>query len=189
MRELAFISLGSNIEPQTHVPLAVARLAALGEIVAVSSVYENPAIGPTPQPDFLNAAVLLRTTLKPLALRRRLRQIEASLGRVRGADKYAPRTIDLDICVYGQCVVHAREVTLPAPELLEHAYLAATLAEIAPDHRHPVTHETFASLARRLARGARLKPRPDVRLDAPPVEPISERAPLIRRPRSGMHGR
>jgi 2-amino-4-hydroxy-6-hydroxymethyldihydropteridine diphosphokinase len=160
--ELAFLSLGSNIDPETHLPAAVRAVQRLGAIRAVSPALESPAWGPTPQPAFVNAAVLLDTLLAPLDLRTGLRFIEASLGRVRTPDRYAPRTIDLDLCLLGARVIDNDVLTLPDPALLERPYLAATLAALFPDFTHPVTGETLQSIARHLAQGADLRELPEL---------------------------
>jgi 2-amino-4-hydroxy-6-hydroxymethyldihydropteridine diphosphokinase len=161
--EQAFISLGSNIEPQIHLPRAMIALAALGRLEAVSKVYQNPALGSPPQADFLNAAARVETELHPLQIRAILRGIEGVLGRVRSADKYAPRTIDLDLCMLGNRVLETDQLTLPDPELLSRAFLAIPMAELAPDFLHPITHEPLAKIAARLQRGAEFVERPDVR--------------------------
>lgn len=162
MAKKALIALGSNIDPVRYLPAAVAKLTVLGRVAAVSRVYQNAALGPTPQPDFLNAAVLLETDFAPLELRRRLREIEAGLGRVRNDDKYAPRTIDLDLCLYGGIVANTPELTLPSPEITSRAYLAVTLAELDPEFVHPLTGEPLRRIADRLRESARLTPRPQV---------------------------
>ncbi len=162
MPELAFISLGSNIRPEEHLPLAIRRLAELGKIRSVSSVYQNPAIGPTSRADFLNAAALVKTDLPPEAIRLALRRIEADLGRVRTADPYEPRTIDVDLCLLGALVLNAADMTLPDPHILTRAYLAVTLAELQPDFQHPVTGESLRGIADRLRRTANLTLREDV---------------------------
>lgn len=163
LTEQAFIALGSNISPEKHLPLATAWLEVLGQLVAISDVYQNPALGPGPHPDFLNAAVLIESDLPPLEIRSLLRSIEAELGRVRSEDKYAPRTIDLDLCLLGQMILDTPELTLPDPDLLSRAHLAVTMAELAPDFPHPITHEPLHEIAARLRSGAKLAPRPDVR--------------------------
>jgi 2-amino-4-hydroxy-6-hydroxymethyldihydropteridine diphosphokinase len=94
--KLALISIGSNIDPENHLPLAAQKLKEIGSIVGFSTVYQNPAIGSTPQPDFLNAVAMIETDLTADAIRNTLRRIEVDLGRLRNEDKYAPRTIDLD---------------------------------------------------------------------------------------------
>lgn len=166
----AFISLGSNIRPEENLPLAVKRLGALGPIIAISNVYQNPAIGPTQQADFLNAAVLIETDLEINQLRDQLRLIESDLGRVRTEDKFAPRTIDLDLCLLEDTVHDEQGFKLPDPDLLTRAFLALTLAELDPDFKHPLTGERLLIIADRLANSSELVTRPDVsgRLRNPP---------------------
>lgn len=163
MAESAFIELGSNLEPERYLPLAVERLANLGHIQAVSSAYENPAFGPPGQPDFVNLAVSLETDLPPDELRSALRRIETELGRRRSPDRYAPRVIDLDLCLYGSIVTDRDGLQVPDPDILERGYLAHTLAQLAPDFRHPLTGQTLSEIAR-LANGSLpdLTERPDV---------------------------
>lgn len=162
MPELAFLALGSNIDPEDNLPRAVQRLAEIGTVCAVSMVYQNPAIGPAPAPDFLNAAVLVETGLSASEIRLRLRQIETELGRVRTADKYAPRPIDLDLCLLGSQIIESPELTLPDPDLLTRPHLAITLAELAPDFVHPATGEPLTGIAARLRPAAELRACPDV---------------------------
>ena len=161
MAELAIVALGSNIEPERHLPEAVAALRAMGA-QAVSSVYQNPARGGRPQPDFLNAAVLLETQLEPAALKAALRGLEADLGRVRTEDKYAPRTIDLDLLLLGDRSVMLEDLILPDPELLTKAHLAVPAAEVAPTAVHPHSGETLQAIAERLRPDADLHLRQDV---------------------------
>ena len=162
MTELAFIALGSNIDPEINLPLAAARLSELGNLIAVSKVYQNPAIADEPQPDYLNAAVLIETTLDPLTIRDKLREIEADLGRIRTEDKFAPRTIDLDLCLLGDRVLDHELISLPDPDLLKRAHLAVTLAELRPDFLHPITGDSLEEIANELQKDAELKPRPDI---------------------------
>ena len=162
MTELAFIALGSNIDPETNLPLAAARLSELGNPIASSTVYQNPAIADEPQSDYLNAAVLIETTLDPLTIRDKLREIEADLGRIRTEDKFAPRTIDLDLCLLGDRVLDHELISLPAPDLLKRAHLAVTFAELRPDFLHPITGDSLEEIANELQKDAELKPRPDI---------------------------
>ena len=162
MTELAFIALGSNIDPETNLPLAAARLSELGKPIAISTVYQNPAIADEPQPDYLNAAVLIETTLDPLTIRDKLREIESDLGRIRTEDKFAPRTIDLDLCLLGDRVLDHELISLPDPDLLKRAHLAVTLAELRPDFLHPITGDSLEEIANELQKDAELKPRPDI---------------------------
>jgi 2-amino-4-hydroxy-6-hydroxymethyldihydropteridine diphosphokinase len=151
--------------PETNLPRALARLGEVGRLVAVSRAYQSPAAGPAGQPDFVNASVLLETRLDPEGLRTRLRELEAELGRVRTADRFAPRPIDLDIVLYDALVQEMGEYTLPDPDLLVRPDLAVTLAELDPETVHPVTREPLVRLAARLA--GDLTPRPDIDLALP----------------------
>jgi 2-amino-4-hydroxy-6-hydroxymethyldihydropteridine diphosphokinase len=169
--ELAFISIGSNIQPERHLPQALARLKDLGDLLRISNVYQNPARGPVEQDDFLNAAALLAVDVGAGQLRASLRAIEQDLGRRRGETlpgltpreaKYAPRTIDLDLSLLGQQVIHSGPVQLPDPDILTMAHVAVPLAELAPDFRHPETDETLQAIARRLSDQAQMTPRPDI---------------------------
>ena len=167
MPELAFIALGSNVEPEANLPRAARLLAEIGALRAVSMAYQNPAIGPSPAPDFLNAAVLVETNLTAEDIRERLREIESDLGRVRTSDKYAPRVIDLDLCLLGSQVVETPELRLPDPDVLARAHLAIPLAELDPDFLYPTTGEPLRTIASRLATTAQLTPRPDIVLKLP----------------------
>jgi 2-amino-4-hydroxy-6-hydroxymethyldihydropteridine diphosphokinase len=145
---LAYLSLGSNIEPERNLPAAVAQLARFGRIRAVSTVWQTAPIGFTDQPDFLNAVVLLETPLSVRALREQaIAQIERSLNRVRTADKNAPRTIDIDIMLFNHKVLSLGGRRIPDPEVLERPFVAIPLAEIAPDYVHPQTGQTLEQIA------------------------------------------
>lgn len=108
----------------------------------------------------------IETEIAPEDLRSLLRRIEGVLGRVRSEDKYAARPIDLDLVLYDDLVIDGSNLRLPDPDLLTRAYLAVTVAELSPERRHPLTGETLAAIAGRLAPSACLTSRPDVVLDA-----------------------
>ena len=135
--EPAFISLGSNIEPEIHLPRAIIALEALGRLAAISQVYQNPAIGPSLQADFLNAAALVETELQPLEIRRILRGIEGVLGRVRGEERWGPRTLDLDILLFGDQVMDSAELTIPHAGMHLRNFVLYPLYEIAPELEIP----------------------------------------------------
>ena len=164
MTEQAFISIGSNIDPERNLPRCVDRLGIIGEVVAVSRVYQNPAVASTTQPDFLNAAVMIETTLAPSGIKRRLHDIETELGRVRTEDTHAARTIDLDLCLLGDRVERSAELTLPHPDIEKYAFVATPLAELAPEFVHPTLGVSLSELAARMAGAATLAPRSDVTL-------------------------
>lgn len=150
--ERAFVSLGSNIEPEQNLKEAVQRLAARAHLLAVSPVYETQPVGTTDQPSFLNAAALIETHLTPAELKTQVLQaIEEELGRVRTADKNAPRTIDLDISLFGDEVLEVENRHIPDPEILQFAHIARPLADLAPHQRHPETGQTLLEIAEGLS--------------------------------------
>jgi len=131
----AFIGVGSNIAPQENIREALRRLAQSVLIVSISTFYREPAIGRPDDPDFHNGVVEIDTDLAPITLKGKvLRGIEASLGRgrSRSLDKFASRTIDLDLLLYDDLVVSSAELTLPHPDILKRAFVAVPLYEIAP---------------------------------------------------------
>lgn len=150
------------MDPEHNLPRAIRRLTQLGRLRRVSGVYQNPAIGGRPQPDYLNVAVLLEVDRPPDELRAELRNIEAELGRNRTSDKHAPRTIDLDLSLYGNRIQHSAGFRIPDPEISRLAHLAIPLAELAPEYRHPELDQTLAEIADRLRDGSMLARRADL---------------------------
>lgn len=129
-----FIGAGSNIGPEDNIREALRRLAQSTRLVSISTFYREPAIGRPEEPDFYNGVVAVDTDLPPGTLKWQvLRPIEAVLGRQRGADRYASRTIDLDLLLYGDSVLTGSELTLPDPDILKRPFIAIPLYEIAPD--------------------------------------------------------
>lgn len=143
----AWLSLGSNVAPERHLGAALELLAAEFGTLACSSVYRTPAIG-FDGSDFLNMVVGIETNLSPPALVQRLRELEKRCGRVRGAERFAPRTLDIDVLTYDDRVFEGDGLILPRPEILEHAFVLGPLAEVAPREVHPVRRETYAALWR-----------------------------------------
>jgi 2-amino-4-hydroxy-6-hydroxymethyldihydropteridine diphosphokinase len=130
--ERVFVGVGSNIEPEENVRRALGLLAREVRVRAVSTFYRTPAIGDSGGPPFLDGVVEVSTTLPPRALKLDvLRRIEAQLGRRRGADRYAPRTIDLDLLLYGDRV-ETDGLVLPDPDIAARPFLALALFELAP---------------------------------------------------------
>lgn len=164
MPEVALIAIGSNIDPENNLPLAARRLKELGSIIGFSTVYHNPAVGPTPQPDFLNAVAMIETDMSVDKIRNILRSIEADLGRLRTDDKFAPRTIDLDLCLLGDQIVETPALRLPDPDILTSAHLSVPMAELIPNYLFPLTGESIRTIAERLRPEAKLTPRLDIKL-------------------------
>jgi 2-amino-4-hydroxy-6-hydroxymethyldihydropteridine diphosphokinase len=147
MTRRAFISLGSNIDPEKHLPAAVHALSRLGSVVAVSSAYQNPAAGPTAQPIFLNAAALIETQLQAQDLRRNLRQLEAMMGRVRSGDKYAPRVIDLDLVILLETGAAEDAGALFEIEIFDQPHVSVPLSELSGPHLDAALTEKLRSIA------------------------------------------
>lgn len=134
----AFLLLGSNIQPEKYIPAAFAALADHFVLLQTSSLWITPPYGNS-GPPFINAAAEISTKLSQEDLSIQLRAIEAHLGRVRTADKFAPRTIDLDIIVYDLIIVE--------PNLWRLGHIAVPMAEILPDLSDPRTGVHLSQLA------------------------------------------
>ncbi len=154
----AFVSVGSNIVPEENVIKAFRLLRNRVAVRAVSTVYLTEPVGPAEQPPYYNCVAEIETRLPPLELKRGvLRRIEDDLGRKRGGNRYAPRTIDLDLILYGDITMNTQEITLPDPDIPHRSFLAAALYELAPDLILPDSGEPIAEIAAR-ARRAGIRP-------------------------------
>jgi 2-amino-4-hydroxy-6-hydroxymethyldihydropteridine diphosphokinase len=146
VHERAYLSLGSNVGDRTvNLDTAIARLRALGEVVAISSRYETEPVELTAQPWFLNCAVALNTDMTPEQLLAGILNIEQQLGR-RRMQKKGPRLIDIDILLFGNTIVENAGLTIPHPAMQERRFVLEPLAEIAPDVSHPVLKQTIRDL-------------------------------------------
>jgi 2-amino-4-hydroxy-6-hydroxymethyldihydropteridine diphosphokinase len=160
----AFVAIGSNIEPERNLKAAVRLLASRCRLLALSPVYETTPVGRTDQPDFLNAAALIETELGAEELKVLvLQDIERTLGRVRSADKNAPRTIDLDITLFNDEVLDVGDRHIPDRDLLRYPHVAVPMADLAPRYVHPESGQTLQEIAERMQRVG-LVPRPDIEL-------------------------
>ena len=151
----ACVALGANIDdPVQQISAGFAALAALPgtRVVARSSLYRSAPVGYADQPDFINAVATIETTLAPHDLLEALLAIERAHGRVR-AFPNAPRTLDLDIVLYGDMTVHEPGLTIPHARMLERAFVMVPLAEIAPDAMVP-GHGCVRDLATRVDAGS-----------------------------------
>lgn len=140
------LSLGSNVDPDRSVPLALRLLGRRFDVSAASVPICSPAAGTaTPQPAFVNLAVRMRTDLPHRALREACRRVEEACGRRRTADPFAPRTMDIDIVFGDPAFTTTARGLVPDPELLTRAYILEPCAEIWPDATHPETGRTLAA--------------------------------------------
>lgn len=157
MKKLAAIALGSNLDSrfgdrEANLREAVTRIGGLGEVRAVSSLFDTEPVGFLEQPRFLNGALVLETELEPVALMRELLSIERAMGREReGPVAKGPRVIDLDLLLYGDVVMETEELTLPHPEMQDRRFVLEPLAEIAPDWVHPGLRVTVLAMLERVA--------------------------------------
>lgn len=150
----AYLSIGSNIEPETNLPKAIDLLQKYGEILKVSSAWESEAVG-SEGPNFLNACVLFSTPLLQTELKEQvIHPIEAKLGRQRSADKYAPRTIDIDIVLFDNQLCNEK--------FWKQAFVIIPLAEIYPEYQNPTTQESILETATRLRQNTWMEKRPEV---------------------------
>ncbi len=147
---IAYLSLGSNLDPERHLRAAAAALRerfAAVQISAVkfSPVYRVPAVG-FEGPDFLNAAAVLDSDLDPFALDAWLHELEDEQGRRRDVPRFSSRTLDLDLVFYDDIVLKGPgHLELPRPEL-RHAFVLKPLVDVASDFRDPRTQRTLAEL-------------------------------------------
>lgn len=130
-----FIGLGSNLgAPATQIQQAVDALRQLpgSALGAISPLYKNPALGPGQQPDYLNGVAELHTSLDALALLSHLQHIEHTQGRVR-TERWAARTLDLDLLLYGDAVIDLPQLQVPHPRLYERNFVLYPLHDLAPN--------------------------------------------------------
>ena len=141
----AYLSLGSNIEPEIHLRAALGELRARFPVFAVSPVYRSSAVG-FDGPDFLNLAVGIDTDLDPPALDVWLHALEDRHGRRRDVPRYASRTLDVDIVLFDDVVIDGPgHLRIPRPEL-DQPFVLVPLCDIAPDVRNPASGRTLAEM-------------------------------------------
>lgn len=139
-----FVGIGSNVEPEQRVRQAVKLLRERFGAIRFSPVYRNAAVG-FEGDDFLNLVAAFETGLEVTPLNAALDEIEFACGRERGAARFAPRTMDLDLLLYGDRVSLA-PVVLPRKEVLKYAFVLKPLADLAPDKYHPGTDSSYAEI-------------------------------------------
>ncbi|HWP01146.1 MAG TPA: 2-amino-4-hydroxy-6-hydroxymethyldihydropteridine diphosphokinase [Methylococcus sp.] len=132
----AYLGLGGNlgdaVQTLRSARKAIGSSPGIREL-ACSSLYRSEPLGPSDQPEYVNAVMAVATSLEPLELLRTLQGIENAHGRVRTGERWGPRTLDLDILLYDEIILDSEELTIPHPGLAQREFVLYPLAEIAPD--------------------------------------------------------
>lgn len=147
----AWIGLGGNLDdPRAHLMAAFADLAALPvtQLIQTSALYQSAPWGGIEQPVFVNAVARLQTQLAPRELLEGLLEIERRHGRVRDGQRWGPRTLDLDLLMHGESIIHEDGLEVPHPQLAQRAFVLVPLAQIAPQWRVPGAGTVAELLAR-----------------------------------------
>jgi 2-amino-4-hydroxy-6-hydroxymethyldihydropteridine diphosphokinase len=153
VRKTVYLSLGSNLgDRAANLNDAISRLGGFGDVQAVSSFYETEPVEYTAQPSFLNCAVKFDTEKMPKQLLAAVLDLEQQMGRRRTQPK-GPRTIDIDILLFGNSIIEAKELVIPHPALHQRRFVLEPMAEIAGETRHPVFKRTMRELRDALPSG------------------------------------
>ncbi len=164
MHKRVYLSLGSNVgDRAANLRTAINRVSSLGDVMAVSSFYETEPVEFAAQPWFLNCAVELDTEKMPKQLLAGVLDIEREMGR-RRVQKKGPRTLDIDILLFGNSIIQTKGLTIPHPAMHERRFVLEPLAEIAPEARHPVIKRTVRELRDALPPGQAVRRASDLRL-------------------------
>ncbi|MEJ0085508.1 MAG: 2-amino-4-hydroxy-6-hydroxymethyldihydropteridine diphosphokinase [Pseudomonadota bacterium] len=147
-----YVAAGSNVDPEPNLVRACAEIAQTWPDARFSRAYRNAAVG-FEGPEFINLVVGFTTDQSLREVLARLHAIEIACGRPRNAPKWASRTMDLDILLYGDLIEKTAEYTVPRPDLIRRPFMLGPMAEIAPEVTHPVSHKTMAELWREFDRG------------------------------------
>lgn len=140
-----YVAAGSNIEPKQNLRTAINALKRRLGDVHVSRAYRNKAVG-FEGPEFVNLVIGFKADLTLTEVLSVLQAVEGLCGRARKAPKFEPRTMDLDLLIYGDMVCATHAITLPRPDLVKRAYMLGPLAELAPNLVHPTLHKTIGEL-------------------------------------------
>lgn len=139
------MSIGSNVEPERHVALALAGLRERFGEIEISPVYRTAAVG-FEGDDFLNLVIAFDTDRSVESIDSELDGIESAAGRSRDAARFAPRTLDLDLLLFGDAVIQRDGLRIPRKELVKYAFMLKPLVDIAGDRKHPQDGRSFAEL-------------------------------------------
>ena len=140
-----YISIGSNIDKDKHIPASLLALENQFGPLTCSSIYESDAVGFEGE-TFYNLIVEFNSTLEVKDVAKLLRQIELDNGRERNSQKFSSRTLDLDLILYDDLILNDGRLQIPRDEIERYAFVLEPLAEIAPDLKHPISHLSYGEL-------------------------------------------
>lgn len=140
-----FISIGSNIDKEVHIPSSLKELNKQFNILIISSLYETKPIG-FKGDDFYNLVIQFNSSLEAKAIAKILKQIESNHNRTHDSRKYAARTLDLDLIIYGDLIINEGRLQIPRDEIEKYAFVLEPLAEIAPNFLHPIKQKSYVQL-------------------------------------------
>lgn len=145
MKAVVAISLGSNINPEVHLKMAVLELHGYYAELTISPVYQTAAVGFEGE-DFLNLVIRFETDHSVKTVVTELKSIEDKIGRDRSQPKFSARAIDLDLLTYNQLVMNQDSIQIPRDEILKNAFVLKPLSDIMGDEKHPEQNKTYAQL-------------------------------------------
>ena len=140
-----YISIGSNINKDKHIPASLDALKNCFGTLTISSIYESEAVGFVGD-TFYNLIVGFKSTLEVKEVAKTLRQIELENGRSRDSQKFSSRTLDLDLILYDDLIINDGRLQIPRDEIERYAFVLEPLAEIAPNLKHPISQQTYATI-------------------------------------------
>jgi 2-amino-4-hydroxy-6-hydroxymethyldihydropteridine diphosphokinase len=159
--------MGSNVDPERNMREALRQLSSAVRVLKISTVYRTEPIERPEQACYYNCVAQVETQVSPLELKETvLRTIEDRLGRARGSDKYASRTIDLDLLLYGDLVLHESGIEIPDPDIMVRPFLARALFELSSDLVLPGSGKPIAEITRSL--------------DTPALQPLDSYTALLK---------
>lgn len=140
-----YISIGSNIDKEKHIPSSLVALKKQFGKLVMSSIYETAPVGFSGE-NFHNLVVEFDSDLEAKQVAKILRQIELDHGRTRDSQKFSARTLDLDLILYGEQIINDGRLQVPRDEIERYAFVLEPLAEIAGERRHPISHKSYRQL-------------------------------------------
>lgn len=138
-----YLGLGSNVEPEKHLQLGIRELGKQFGVLEISNIYRSESVGFAGD-DFLNLVLGFESDVSADYIHQVIEDIHKVAGRERGESKYSPRTLDIDLLLYGDQIIDVAPIHVPRDDILKYSFVLCPLAEIAPDLKHPETGKAIA---------------------------------------------